>query len=130
MTSLRFHTRVPASPDTVWKTLSDVKTIPDWFPGIENAVFDGVHRVLTLAGGGVLMARVVTSDPVLRRFQYSFVEGLPKPIQFHLGTLDVIEDGVGSLVVYSQQIEPDELGDIVGPAVAGGIEGISKYFAG
>ena len=54
---------------------------------------------------------------------------MPVPIAFHLGTLDVIEDAAGSLVVYSQQVEPDELGDIVGPAVAGGIEGIRRYFA-
>ena len=47
-----------------------------------------------------------------------------------VGTLDVIEDGTGSLVVYSQQVEPHSLGRIVGPAVAGGIEGIRTYFAG
>lgn len=128
MSSFRFHTRVPASPDEVWSVLSDVDTIPRWFPGIDRAVFDGTHRILHLTGGGTLQARVVTSDPELHRFQYSFVAGMPQPIEFHLGTLDIIEDGTGSLVIYSQQIEPDALGEIVGPAVAGGIEGIRKYF--
>lgn len=130
MATFRFHTRVPTPPDEVWSVLSDVDTIPDWFPGVTRATFDGTHRNLELADGGRLVARVVTSDARLRRFQYSFLEGLPVPIDFHLGTLDVIEDGTGSLVVYSQQIEPDELGAIVGPAVAGGIDGIRAYFGG
>lgn len=129
MATFRFHTRVPAAPDAVWAVLSDVQTIPQWFPGIDSAVFDGEFRILQLSNGGTLRARVVTSDPQLRRFQYSFVDGLPQPIEFHLGTLDVIEDGSGSLVVYSQQIEPDALGAIVGPAVSGGIDGIGRYFA-
>ena len=128
MSTFRFHTRVPAAPDDVWKVLSDVDLIPEWFPGVLSAVYDGEFRVLTLADGGTLRAAVVTNDPQLRRFQYSFVEGMPVPIRFHLGTLDVIDDGPGSLVVYSQQVEPDELGDVIGPAVAGGVAGISTYF--
>jgi hypothetical protein len=130
MATFRFHTRVAATPDEVWAVLSDVDTIPDWFPGIASARFDGQFRVLQLSNGGTLRARVITSDPQLRRFQYSFVDGMPQPIEFHLGTLDVIEDGPGSLVIYSQQILPDELGEMVGPAVAGGIEGIRTYFHG
>lgn len=130
MATFRFHTRVTASPGDVWDVLSVVDHIPQWFPGVDKAVFDGRHRILTLAGGGTLTARVVTSDARLRRLQYRFLDGMPVPIAFHLGTLDVIEDASGSLVLYSQQIEPDELGAIVGPAVAGGIEGIRRYFDG
>lgn len=129
MATFRFHTRVSESPDQVWAVLSDVDLIPEWFPGIARAVFDGEFRILTLVDGTTLRARVVTSDPVLRRFQYQFVDGFPIDVDLHLGTLDVIEDGTGSLVVYSQQVEPDELGAHVGPAVQGGIEGIAAYFA-
>lgn len=128
MSTFRFHTRVAATPDEVWAVLSDVRTIPQWFPGVVHAEFDGTFRILRLADGSTLRARVVTADPVLRRFQYSFVEGLPVPIRMHLGTLDILEDAVGSLIIYSQQIEPDELGAVVGPAVSGGIDGIERYF--
>ena len=130
MASFRFHTRVPASPDEVWRVLCDVATIPKWFPGVRSAELDQGLRVLHLADGGTLRARVVTADPQLRRFQYSFIEGMPQHIDFHLGTLDVIEDGTGSLVIYSQQVEPDALGDVIAPAVAAGIEGIRAYFGG
>lgn len=116
-------------PDTAFRRLSVVETIPQWFPGIESAVFDGEFRVLRLSDGGTLRARVVTSDPELRRFQYQFVSGMPVPIEFHLGTLDVIDDGEGALVVYSQQVLPDSLGAIVGPAVAGGIQGIHRFLS-
>lgn len=129
MTTFRFHARVPADPDAVWAVLTDVDRIPEWFPGIEKATFDGTHRILTLSDGGTLTAQVVTVDAALRRFQYRFVDGMPRPVEFHLGTLDVIEDREGSLVVYSQEIRPDELGAVVGPAVGGGIEGIRRYFA-
>lgn len=128
MATFRFHARVPATPDEVWKTLTDVDRIPEWFPGVVSARFDGEHRVLRLADGATLRATVVTDDPVLRRFQYRFVDGFPHPIEFHLGTIDVIDEGPGALVVYSQQVEPVELGAIVGPAVAGGIGGISRLF--
>lgn len=97
---------------------------------MRSAEFDGTHRILHLADGGELKARVVTSDPVLRRFQYQFVDGFPVPVRLHLGTLDLLEDGADTLVIYSQQIEPDELGDIVGRAVVGGIEGIRRRFSG
>ena len=128
MATFRFHTRVPVPADDVWRVLTDVDLIPAWFPGVDKASFDGVHRILQLADGGTLTAEVVTVDPELRRFQYRFLHGMPQPIEYHLGTLDVIEDAAGALVVYSQEILPDELGAVVGPAVGGGIEGIGRYF--
>lgn len=130
MATFRFHTRVPATPDEVWAVLTDVDRIPEWFPGVAAARWDGEHRILSLRHGGTLRARVVTQDDDLRRFQYRFVDGMPEPITYHLGTLDVIEDGAGSLVVYGQQIEPDTLASDVGPAVGGAIEGIRKRFGG
>lgn len=129
MATFRFHTRVPRPPDEVWAVLTDVDTIPDWFPGVLSASFDGTYRTLRIANGATLQARVVTSDAVLRRFQYRFVSGMPEPIEYHLGTLDVIPDGEGSLVLYSQEILPDSLAPHVGPAVEGGIAGIAAYFA-
>lgn len=128
MTSLRFHVRTPATPDEVWSVVTDVSLIPSWFPGVVDATFDGEHRHLTLADGSVLRAQVVTHDPWLRRFQYRFLDGFPVPIEFHLGTLDILEDGAGSLVVYSQEVEPAGLAEFVGPAVAGGTQGIADYF--
>jgi hypothetical protein len=128
MTTFRFHTRVPAPPEQVWAVLTDVSTIPDWFPGVLHASFDGSHRILKIANGATLRALIVTKDDALRRFQYRFVDGMPEDIQYHLGTLDVLPDDAGSLVIYSQEILPDSLAPHVGPAVEGGIGGIARYF--
>ncbi|MER5791473.1 SRPBCC family protein [Streptomyces sp. NPDC059627] len=128
MTTLRFDTRVEQDPDRVWAVLTDVNTIPQWFPAVREAYFDGVHRHLSTPQG-TLKALVVTKNDELRRFQYRFVEGLPEPIEFHLGTIDVLPDGDGSRVVYSQEILPESLAPIVERAVGEGIAGIARYFA-
>ncbi|MGW0651625.1 SRPBCC family protein [Streptomyces umbrinus] len=128
MTSLRFDTRVEQDPDRVWAVLTDVSKIPEWFPAVKEACFDGVHRHLRTPDGQ-LKAVVVTENDELRRFQYRFVEGLPLPIDFHLGTIDVLPDGEGSRVVYSQEILPEGLAPIVERAVSEGIAGIARYFA-
>ncbi len=50
---------------------------------------------------------IVTNDDALRRFQYRIIEG-PMPVDFHLGTVDVLDDPVGALVIYSTEIEPGD----------------------
>ncbi|MGW4912749.1 SRPBCC family protein [Streptomyces sp. NPDC004270] len=128
MTTLRFDIHVEQDPDRVWAVLTDVHTIPQWFPAVREAHFDGVHRHLRTPEG-MLKALVVTEDDELRRFQYRFVEGLPEPIDFHLGTIDVLPDGDGSRVIYSQEILPESLAPLVERAVGAGIVGIARYFA-
>jgi hypothetical protein len=128
MATFRFDTRVAQDPDRVWAVLTDVNTIPQWFPAVQEAHFDGTHRHLTTAHG-TMKSLVVTKDDALRRFQYRFVEGMPQPIDFHLGTIDVLPDGDGSRVVYSQEILPEALAPIVEGAVGEGIAGIARYFA-
>ncbi|WP_329296698.1 SRPBCC family protein [Streptomyces pseudovenezuelae] len=127
MATFRFDTRVPQDPDRVWAVLTDVSKIPQWFPAVQEAHFDGTHRHLSTPEG-TLKSLVVTKDDALRRFQYRFVEGMPLPIDFHLGTIDVLPDANGSRVVYSQEILPEALAPIVGRAVSEGIAGIARYF--
>lgn len=49
----------------------------------------------------------MTVDDELRRFQYRITEG-PMPPEFHLGTVDVLPDGDGSLVIHSTEVVPDD----------------------
>ena len=51
MATLRFDTRVAQDPDRVWAVLTDVSTIPEWFPAVQEARFDGVHRHLRTPEG-------------------------------------------------------------------------------
>lgn len=128
MATFRFDTRVAQDPDSVWAVLTDVSKIPDWFPAVKEATFDGTHRRPSTPEG-TMKSLVVTKDDELRRFQYRFVEGMPLPIEFHLGTIDVLPDVDGSRVVYSQEILPEALAPIVARAVGEGIAGIARYFA-
>ncbi|MDQ3430638.1 MAG: hypothetical protein M3467_00090 [Actinomycetota bacterium] len=81
-----------------------------------------------LAGGHELREDVVNVDHGLRRFQYRITEGVP--VDYHLGTVDVLEDGQNSLVVYSTEITPDELADVVGPSIEGGVQGLKAHLEG
>jgi len=112
----------------VWKVVSDAAGISAWFPGIEHATAADGTRSCTLAGGHELREDVVNVDDGLRRFQYRITEGAP--VDYHLGTVDVLEDGQNSLVVYSTEITPDELADVVGPSIEGGVQGLKVHLEG
>ncbi len=128
MASLRATARIARPADEVWKVVSDPAGISAWFPGIQHATAADGTRSCTLAGGHELHEDVVNVDGDLRRFQYRITGGLP--VDHHLGTVDVLEDGLNSLVVYSTEITPDELADVVGPSIEGGVQGLKAYLEG
>jgi hypothetical protein len=123
--SLRSQVRIARPADDVWKLVSDPAEISSWFPGIEEASSTGRTRSCTLAGGMQLEEDIVTVDDELRRFQYRITDGMP--VEYHLGTVDVLEDGPdASLVVYSTEVQPDRLADVMQPAIEGGVRGLKE----
>jgi len=126
MASLRTHTRIARPADDVWSAVSDAGGISTWFPGIEQSSASGSTRSCTLAGGTQLEEDIVNVDPALRRFQYRITVGMP--VEHHLGTIDVFEDGEGqSLVVYSTEVTPDAVADLMGPSIEGGLQGLKAH---
>lgn len=129
MASLRTHARIARSAEDVWKVVSDPAAISTWFPGIEESTASQGSRSCTLAGGTELEEDIVNVDGSLRRFQYRIRAGMP--VEQHLGTVDVLEDGQqASLVVYSTEIEPDSLAEMMGPAIEGGLQGLKDHLEG
>lgn len=129
MASLRSTARIARPADEVWKVVSDAAGISAWFPGIEQATAGDGTRSCTLAGGHELHEDVVNVDDDLRRFQYRITAGMP--VEHHLGTVDVLEDGPdGSLVVYSTEVTPDRLAAVMGPSVEGGVQGLKAHLEG
>lgn len=126
MATLRVHTRIARPADEVWAVVADAGGISRWFPGIETSTVDGRRRSCTASGGVAIEEEIVTCDAELRRFQYRIVGG-GMPVESHLGTVDVLEDADGSLVIYSTEISPDSLADVMGPATAGGVQGLKNY---
>ncbi|MGD9527534.1 MAG: SRPBCC family protein [Pseudonocardia sp.] len=97
--------------------VSDAGNVAQWFPLVRTSELDGAQRRLVLQDGSRVVEDIVTTDEELRRFQYRISAG-DVPVERHLGTVDVIELAPGStLVVYSTEIEPAELGGVLGPAV-------------
>ncbi|MGE3795769.1 MAG: SRPBCC family protein [Dehalococcoidia bacterium] len=128
MATIRHHAHIDRSPDDVWKVVSDAGAISEWFPGIDTSIAEGNTRRCSMAGS-TLAEEIVTVDDALRRFQYRISEG-PMPLQFHLGTVDVLPDGDGSLVVYSTEVVPDDAKPLFDPAIAGGVQGLKNYLEG
>lgn len=129
MASLRFDQRINRSADEVWKVVSDAGGIGSWFGGIESCEVKGQTRTIVLGGGITLEEEIVTSDDALRRFQYRIVGGA-LPVQFHLGTIDVLEDGQTARVIYSTDVQPDDLAGLVAPAIEAGLSGLKAHLEG
>jgi hypothetical protein len=125
MATIGYDTHINRSPDDVWKVVSDAGAISAWFPGIDTSSADADTRRCSM-GDVELVEEIVTVDDELRRFQYRIIEG-PMPLVFHLGTVDVLPDGDGSLVIYSTEVKPDEAKAMVDPAIAGGVEGLRAH---
>lgn len=128
MATIRHHAHIERSPDDVWKVVADAGAISSWFPGIDTSTAEGSTRRCSM-GGSELIEEVVTVDDDLRRFQYRITEG-PMPLEFHLGTVDVLPDGAGSLVIYSTEVVPDDVKALFDPAIAGGLQGLKGHLEG
>ena len=108
--------------------VGDVEGVHRWFPGIVAATLGedeaGELRTVETASGFRLVERIITNDPVLRRFQYRIEGGA---FREHLGTIDVIDlDDGTSLVVYGTDAEPDVLALVIGGAAGAGLERIAE----
>jgi carbon monoxide dehydrogenase subunit G len=129
MATIRHHVHIDRRPDEVWKVVADAAAIAAWFPGIESVRMEGNRRHCALGPGLELVEEVVTVDDDLRRFQYRIVGG-PLSVSSHLATVDVLADGDGSLVVYSTDVSPDEVKDLIDPAIAAGVQGLKSHLEG
>jgi hypothetical protein len=120
MASFRSHLRMSCDPAVVWALVSDPARIVEWFPGMDDVTVDGTTRTIRLRSGLPLVEEVVNVDHRLRRFQYRIVG--PLPVENHLGTIDVLDDPEGCLVVYSTEITPEPMGFVIDGATAAALD--------
>ena len=126
MATLRETIHIDAPPEKVWDGVRDPLALLDWFDGLDGGEMVGTARKIKM-GDISVTEEIVTVDDDLRRFQYSITE-MPIPVEFHLSTIDVLEDGDGTLIVYGVDVRPDMLKDILAPTVAGAAKGMKKHF--
>lgn len=125
MATLRTQTTIDRPANEVWNVVSDAGNISAWFPAVKTSTATDSKRDCELADGSPLNEEIVTNDSELRRFQYRITGGMP--VESHLGTVDVIDNGSNTMVVYSTEITPDSLADVLGPAVEEGVHGLKQY---
>ena len=105
--------------------IGDPTRIVEWFPGVTAATVEDGVRTLTLASGLPVFEQIVTLDHRLRRFQYRITG--PLPVRYHLGTMDVIDDGQpGCLLLYSTEIEPDPMAFVLDGVISEGITELAR----
>ncbi|CAB4811177.1 unannotated protein [freshwater metagenome] len=125
MATIRSHARVHRTAEDVWKIVGDPTRIVEWFPGVTEATVDGNNRTLMLKAGLPVHEEIVTLDHRMRRFQYRITG--PLPIKYHLGTMDVIEDGEpGCLLMYSTEISPDPMAFVLDGVISEGIGNLAR----
>lgn len=125
MATIRSHARIHRSADDVWKVVGDPSRIIEWFPGLTGVSVEGTTRTLTMRSGLPVHEEIVTLDHGMRRFQYRITG--PLPVHYHLGTMDVLEDGEpGCLLVYSTEIEPDPMAFVLDGAISEGVTELAR----
>ena len=126
MATLRETIHINATPDTVWAEVRDPLSVLNFFDALETAEMVGSARKIKM-GDISITEEIVTVDDDLRRFQYSITE-MPLPVEYHLSTIDVLEDGDGTLIVYGVDVRPDMLKDILAPTISGATVAMKAYF--
>jgi carbon monoxide dehydrogenase subunit G len=140
MRTWRRHIRIARSPEEVWKVVSDAGAVAAWAPNVEQSSVSGNRRHVEFTEGLILEEEIVTSDDDLRRFQYEVIEvrvkgpdgvvEVPNLVE-NLSTVDVIEDGDGALVIYSNQftsVDPDaEQAAVEFVKVSPFLQGLKEY---
>ncbi|HLY84633.1 MAG TPA: SRPBCC family protein [Acidimicrobiales bacterium] len=126
MATARSHVFINRPADEVWKAITDPAGITSWFPGITGCTMNGNVRTVTTSRGTTVDEEVVTNDQSLRRFQYRIVPGLV-PVESHLGTIDVIEHGPESIVVYSTDVTPDTFGSTMQTTIDAATKALKEH---
>ena len=126
MSSVRRHGFIECDADTVWRFISQMDNLHEWFPVVSTKV-EGSKRWIQLANGITFEEDILLVDHDLRRYQYSIVPNAI--IKSHLATVDVIPDGDSRcIVVYSTDMDPEVLALPIAGAAGEGITKLAERF--
>ena len=95
------------TPDRLWQLIGGFNALHDWHPAIEKTELEegGQVRKLSLAGGGTIVERLVSSDQGDRIYTYS-IENSPLPVANYTATMRVHEGDEGHAEVeWSSEFE-------------------------
>ena len=120
----RRHVRIRRPAHEVWAIVGRPELLHLWFPGVESCTVEGDRRDVTVASGLTMEERILTNDPVQRRFQYTLTGAL---FHDHLASIDVIDlDDGTSLAVYATDVDPATMALILGGASGGALDELRR----
>jgi hypothetical protein len=115
---------VPASPDSVWKTIGDFCGIANWHPAIEKCEISkkngATFRTLFLKGGGAILEKETKWDNEAKTYSYT-IEESPLPVANYKATLSVKPKGSGSEVIWISNFKAKGADDAKTSSTIGGI---------
>jgi uncharacterized protein YndB with AHSA1/START domain len=124
MATLRREIRIDRPAADVWQLVGRPELLYLWFPGIVASDVDGDTRIITTGTGIPIPEKIVTNDPLQRRFQYRITAPL---FTQHLATVDVIDIGDDTcIVVYATDAEPAVMALVIGGGSSGALDELKR----
>jgi polyketide cyclase/dehydrase/lipid transport protein len=118
--------KIAAPPDEVWAVVGEFHGLDTWMPGIDKSEPDGDVRKLQTMGMEI-HEQLQSRDDSARQMSYSIVKA-PMPLEHHLATITVLEDGDGCIVVWEYDVRPDEMAAAMGPVYEGSVQAVKAHF--
>jgi hypothetical protein len=120
--------KIASPPDEVWELVGDFGGLAEWMPGIESCELDGDVRALQTMGLEI-HEQLKERDAAARRISYAIVKS-PMPLEHHLATISVAEDGDGSIVTWAYEVRPDEMVGAFGPIYEQSLQAVKARLEG
>jgi hypothetical protein len=138
MSKVKMETRVPASADTLWKTIGGFNSLANWHPAVVKSEATGNNkgstRTLTLANGGKIEERLEELSDNERLCRYTILSG-PLPVGDYVAEIHVEDNGDGtSTVEWSSEFKPTgpekEAVKTIQGIYQAGFDNLQKMFGG
>ncbi|MDH3688453.1 MAG: SRPBCC family protein [Gammaproteobacteria bacterium] len=136
MTKVRMSSHVNVSAGKLWELIGGFNALPDWHPAVEKSELEegGQVRRLSVAGGGIIVERLVASDDNGHSYSYS-IEDSPLPVANYTSELRVKDAGDGCEIEWSSNFEPSgvpesEAVKVIEGIYQAGMENLKKMFGG
>ena len=129
-------TNLPVSADEVWAFLSDFGGYGSWQPHIESVEMQpNGDRKVNFTRGDSVFDRISLRNDEARTLTYELVPGQETPMKSLAATFNVREDGAGSEVEYTIEVDvPDQLEDMarvgIGADIDGALGGLDSKYRG
>jgi hypothetical protein len=94
--------------------------------GIAASSFSDGVRECSVEGGGVLREEITSRDEDARRYEYAITEA-PFPIESHHASMSVEPTGSVSTVIWTTEINPDELAEAMAPVFEDGLRALKAH---